>query len=131
MLLFIAQMKKHRMGINEKRMNIFPFLSINHSCDEAMLWAKAQLTQAGLHPVQTFDLHTARNGLCDCPCPNHGTNDCDCQMVVLLIYGDTGVPETLILHGNGEETWLSITDSLVSNATGSLVEDIKDILMGE
>ena len=112
-------------------MNIYPFLSVNHSCDEAIQWANARLIQAGLHPVQTFDLHTARTGLDDFPCPNHGTNDCDCQMVVLLVYGDAGVPETLIMHGNGEKTWLSITDSLVSNKTGSLVEAIKGILKEE
>ena len=96
-------------------MNIFPFLSINHSCDDAMQWAKTRLIQAGLRPVQTFDLHTARTGLRECPCPNHGTNDCDCQMVVLLVYDGAGIPETLIMHGNGEETWLSVTDSLASN----------------
>jgi len=112
-------------------MNIFPFLSINHSCDDAMQWAKVHLIQAGLHPVQTFDLHTARNRLRDYPCPNHGANDCDCQMVVLLVYGDNGVPETLILHGNGGKTWLSIADSSVSHMTDSLAETIKDTLLGE
>jgi len=81
--------------------------------------------------VQTFDLHAARAGLHDCPCPNHGTDDCDCQMVVVLVYDDTGTPETLILHGNGERTWLSITDTLVSDATGSLVKVIKELLMGQ
>ena len=68
-------------------MNTSPFLSINHPSDEALQWTKQQLLQAGLRSIQTFDLHTARLALHDCPCPNHGTEECDCQMVVLLVYG--------------------------------------------
>jgi len=112
-------------------MNIFPFLSINQSCEDAIQWAKEELIQAGLHPVQTFDLHTARIALQDCPCPNHGTNECDCQMVVILVYDDSDKPETLILHGNGEGTWLSVTDTLLSHANDSLVEIIKNTLSGK
>ena len=91
-------------------MNISPFLSINHSCDKALQWTREQLLQAGLRPVQTFDLHTARAGLHDCACPNHGTNECDCQMVVLLIYRKAVEPVTLILHGNNGQTWFSIAE---------------------
>jgi len=109
-------------------MNLSPFVSIEHSCDDALKWSKEQLTRAGLHPIQTFDLHAARIGLHDCPCPNHGTEACDCQMVVLLIYGDADMPETLVLHGNGEKTWLSIMDTLTSKENGALVGLIKDIL---
>jgi len=112
-------------------MNFSLFLFVDRPYGETIKWVKQQLMQAGLHPVQTFDLHTARMGLHNYPCPNHGTDECDCQMVVLLVYGDTGAPETLILHGNGENTWLSITDSLVSNAIGSLVEVIKETLISE
>ena len=112
-------------------MTFSPFVSINHSCDETLNWSKEQLMQAGLHPVQTFDLHTARTGSHDCPCPNHGVNDCACQMVILLVYGDTNMPETLVLYGDRRKTWLSISDSLVSNTTDSLVKVIKDILMGQ
>lgn len=91
-------------------MNISPFLSINHSCDEALQWSKQQLLQANLRAVQTFDLHTARLAMPDCPCPNHGTEECDCQMVVLLVYGKVAEPATLILHGNDGQTWISIVN---------------------
>ena len=106
-----------------------PFLSVDRSCDETLKWSEEQLMHAGLRPVQTFDLHTARIGMHDCPCPNHGTDECDCQLVVLLVYGDMDKPETLILHGNGETTWLSITNNLVSIATGSLTECIMNTLV--
>ena len=92
-------------------MNSSPFLSVNHNCDEALRWTKEKLLQAGLRPVQTFDLHTARSGLHDCSCPNHGLNECDCQMVVLLVYGTMKEPVTLILHGNDGQTWLSLVNN--------------------
>ena len=91
-------------------MNNSPFLSVNHPCDETLQWTKKQLSQAGLRPIQTFDLQTARVGLHDCSCPNHGNEECDCQMVVLLVYGKEPEPVTLILHGNNGQTWLSLAD---------------------
>jgi hypothetical protein len=91
-------------------MNISPFLSVNKSCDETLQWTKMQLSQADLRAVQTFDLHAARSGTHDCPCPHHGTEECDCQMVVLLVYGKVTEPATLILHGNDGLTWMSIVN---------------------
>lgn len=91
-------------------MNISPFLSIQQPCNDTLQWAKKQLSQSNLRAVQTFDLHTARIGLYDCPCPHHGTDECDCQMVVLLVYGKTEEPITLILHGSNGQTWLSVVD---------------------
>jgi len=109
-------------------MNTSPFLSANHSCDDALQWTRKQL--------QTFDLHNARVGLHDCPCPNHGTDECDCQMVVLLVYGtasdvstplDTS-PVTLILHGNNGQTWLSIVDDPRQEAETKLLAAIRQAL---
>ena len=91
-------------------MNISPVLSVNHSCDVTLQWAKKQLSQASLRAVQTFDLHSTRHALEECPCPHHGTDRCDCQMVVLLVYANTAEPVTLILHGNDGRTWLSLVD---------------------
>jgi hypothetical protein len=91
-------------------MNISPFLSVNKSCDATLQWTKMQLSQADLRAVQTFDLHAARSGTHDCPCPHHGTEECDCQMVVLLVYGRVTEPVTLILHGNDGQTWVSIVN---------------------
>ena len=91
-------------------MNISPFLFVTEPCDGTLQWAKKQLSLANLRAVQTFDLHTARIGLRDCSCPNHGTAECDCQMVVLLIYGKAEEPVTLILHGSNGQTSVSIVD---------------------
>ena len=109
-------------------MNISPFLSVNHPCDEALQWTKKQLLQAGLRPIQTFDLHAARLAMQDCPCPNHRTNECDCQMVVLLVYGKAAEPVTLILHGNDGQTWVSIANDPQQRADAKLINSIQQAL---
>jgi len=109
-------------------MNTSPFLSINHPCNEALQWTKNQLSQAGLRAVQTFDLHTARLSMHDCPCPNHGTDMCDCQMVVLLVYGKDAEPATLILHGNDGQTWVSIANDSQQRANAKLINSIQQAI---
>lgn len=105
-----------------------PFLSIPSPCEEVLQATKKQLARAGLRPVQTFDLHAARLGLHDCSCPHHGTEDCDCQMIVLLVYGEAPEPITLILHGNDGQTWLSVTDSPLQRTDKKLMASIRQAL---
>lgn len=89
---------------------LMPFLVLDQTCDQVLSRVKQQLTRAGLRVVQTFDLHVARLTHPDCPCPHHGTDDCNCQMVVLLIYGKKGDPVTMIIHGQDGRTWLSLAN---------------------
>src|SRR6266540_6086053 len=98
-----------------------PFLSIDSSCDQALQITKTKLAQAGLRAVQTFNLNTARLGLHNCSCPNHGTEACDCQMIVLLIYGNVAEPATLILHGNDGKTWISIAENTLQRVDKKLI----------
>ena len=119
------------MGLSEARMNTSPFLSVNHPCDKTLRWTMKKLSRAGLRAVQTFDLHSARAGLHDCPCPHHGTEECDCQMVIVLVYGNAAEPATLILHGNHGQTWLSITDNPRQRADTKLLAVIQQSLETE
>jgi hypothetical protein len=105
-----------------------PFLSINSSCDQALQMTKTQLSEAGMSTMQTFNLNTARLGLHNCCCPNHGTKACDCQMIVLLVYGEAPEPATLILHGNSGQTWISLADSAIYQADSELVNWIRRVL---
>lgn len=105
-----------------------PFLSINSSCDQALQATRAKLAQRDLSAVQTFNLNTARLGLHDCECPNHGTGACDCQMVVLLVYGQAAEPATLILHGNDGKTWISIADPPLPQLNPDLIASIQHAL---
>jgi len=115
------------------------FLTLDLPCDMALQWAKQKLSQAGLRALQTFDLHTARLALHECACPNHGTEDCDCQMIILMVYGETAdvstlptvvntSPATLILHGNDGKTWFSIADDPSQRADKKLIGSIKQAL---
>ncbi|MGZ9225286.1 MAG: hypothetical protein ACXW4M_06980 [Anaerolineales bacterium] len=104
------------------------FLTVDLPCDLALQTAKKKLSQTGLRALQTFDLHTARLAQQECPCPNHGTEDCDCQMVVLMVYGETPEPATLILHGSDGQTRFSIADDPSQRADRKLVASIKQAL---
>ena len=108
-----------------------PFLTLNCSCDEALQWSSQNLMQNGLRVMQTFDLHTARHALEDCPCPHHGTSECDCQMLVLLVYGEAVEPATLILHGNNGQAWLSIVKTPNQKTNTETVTAIKNALEGK
>jgi hypothetical protein len=105
-----------------------PFLSVNRSCDETLQWLSQRLSRAGLRVLQTFDLHDARYAITDCGCPHHGTDQCDCQMVVLLIYGEAIEPATLILHGNDGQTSLSFADTPYHHADSAIRLSVEQAL---
>lgn len=100
--------------------SIAPFWSVERSCDSTLRWLRRRLSRQGLRALQTFDLHDARLAAADCPCPHHGTTECGCQMIVLLVYGPGSQPATLILHGNEVQSWLSLVDTAAQQADGSL-----------
>lgn len=105
-----------------------PFASLEHSCKATLRWARARLSRKGLRALQTFDLEDARPGTADCQCPQHGTAECDCQMVVLLVYGQAEWPATLIVHGSGMHSWLSLVNSPGQCADASLRAAIQQAL---
>lgn len=86
---------------------LYPFCFLQVSSNTALQWINERLSEAGLRALQTFDLNNACHSSPGGSCPQHGQTACDCQMVVLLIYGDASEPVTLILHGNDGQTWLS------------------------
>jgi hypothetical protein len=88
---------------------LMPFLVLDQSCDQVLSWINQQLVNVGFRVVQTFDLQVARLAHPDCPCPHHGTDDCSCQMVVLLVYGKQEDPATLVIHGQDGRSWVSLT----------------------
>jgi len=108
--------------------NLTSFLSVDRRCDKALDWLGRSLACAGLRVLRTFDLHNARFNLEDSPCPNHGSEACDCQMVVVLVYGQAAQPATLILHGSNGQTLLSLVNTPVQQADPSLQFSIEHIL---
>ena len=110
---------------------VSPFLSLDGPSDHALNWLNARLSAAGLRVLQTFDLHAARLAVSNCACPHHGTELCDCQMVVLLVYGEAPLPATLILHSNDGRTWLSLVNTPAQRADVSIQTAIEKALQGD
>ncbi len=77
---------------------------------EALRWITETLKNAHLQVATSFDLRIARSAYPDFSCPHHGPADCDCQIVMLLVYGPDDQPATLVVHGSDGRTWLSLTD---------------------
>jgi hypothetical protein len=85
-------------------------LTLDCSSEEAVQWITEVLGYADLQVATSFDLRTARAAHTGCSCPHHGTAACDCQMVVLLVYGTEAFPVTLVVHGRDGRTYLSLAN---------------------
>jgi hypothetical protein len=82
------------------------------------------ITTAGLRVVKTFDLHAACATLTDNLCPHHLTEPCDCQLVVLQVYGIGTAPVSLILHshsGRTEVQWDTDPESRASQESRAII----------
>jgi hypothetical protein len=88
-----------------------PFLVLEMTCDDAIEWFIEHVNHTGLQVVRTFDLQTALHENINCPCPHHGTDQCDCQLVVLLVYRAGHEPISIVAHGYDGQTWFSVVDN--------------------
>ena len=98
---------------------------INYNGDEAAAWVTGRLEGAGLGVYRSFDLRSARHVNGSCACADHGTEACDCQMVVLLVYLKQGRPATIVLHRHQGRSWLQMVDA----PSVELATVIKDALV--
>ena len=106
-----------------------PFLRLDQPCEDAVKWVVERVGYAGMSVMRTFDLQVARHAHTVCPCPHHGTDQCDCQMVVLLVYQVNRLPITLIAHGYGQQTWLSVVDTPQQRADPHLHAVIRRLMV--
>jgi hypothetical protein len=95
---------------------------------EAIARAVQALTAAGLRVVRSFDLQVARSVHMGCTCPHHGTDQCNCQMVVLLVYEQNKPPLTLVAHGHDGQTHFALVDSPSQRPDSHLVANILEML---
>ena len=89
-------------------------LYLQQPCEDAVPYFVERMNQAGLHVIRTFDLHETRIDETACSCPHHGTAQCDCEMIVLLVYGKDNQPASLVVHGHNGQTWFSLVEFLGS-----------------
>ena len=108
---------------------LLPFLALNQSREQAEAWVKEKLTLAGFRVVPTFDLQVARSAHPECPCPHHGTDDCNCHLVILLVYGKQEDPATLVLHGQDGKTWISLAPPIETGSGQNLESSVRHILV--
>jgi hypothetical protein len=85
--------------------------TIYSSHETAVTWASRELESLGLKVVRSFDLQVARAAHVDCSCPHHGTAQCDCQMVVMLVYGNMAEPLTLVAHSRDGKTHFTLVQN--------------------
>ncbi|GAB4528534.1 MAG: hypothetical protein Fur0018_14680 [Anaerolineales bacterium] len=102
-----------------------PLFDIPLDCSRAVREASDCLQSHQWQTMRSFDLQAARLAHQHCACPHHGTAQCDCQMVVLLLYGQTESPLTLLAHGRDNITHFSL---VVSGEHSRWVETITTLL---
>ncbi len=108
---------------------LLPFLALDQSSEKVQAWVNEKLTGAGFRVVQTFDLQVARLVHPDCSCPHHGTDECNCQMIVLLVYDKQDDPVTLVIHGQDGKTWLSLATPMRTRSRQSLESSVRNMLV--
>ena len=108
---------------------LLPFLTLEQTCEQTDRWVREKLTYAGLRVVPTFDLQIARLAHPECECPNHGTEQCSCQMVILLVYGKQEDPVTLVIHGHDDKTWISMATPMETRTRQGLESSVRHMLV--
>ena len=105
-----------------------PLLTLHCRCDTAVTEITEALENSGLRIMPSFD-----SSLATVPttCPHHGTEQCDCRIVILLVYGADERPATLMVHGQDGETWISLTYPPGLRPSASLQTQIKNALILE
>jgi hypothetical protein len=84
--------------------------------EAAVQLATDALERHHLRVVRNFDLRNAlQTQDSPCTCPHHGTADCECNYVVLLVYDRAPTPDwatppagKIVIHSHDGMTWLSV-----------------------
>jgi len=103
-------------------------LVVNRACQEIVPVLQGALMAAGLRVEQSFDLRSALSDVPACACPHHGTARCDCQYNVLLVYGQAGMPVSVIVHGHDDRSWIALADYPRVGAVSEVVAQIMQTL---
>ena len=108
---------------------------MNHSilfdaCGEtAAQAATAALTRRGFRVLRSFDLRSALAAHAECECPHHGTAQCTCQFVILLVYGDAGDPAVVTAHSREAQANVQIVRDATTRPDPRLAEQVMAALV--
>lgn len=84
---------------------------LNLDAEQALPLITNLLLGLGFQVLPSFDLQAARASQFRLNCSHHGTAQCNCQMVVLLIYGHGDQPASMVIRGQDGKTYLSLVDT--------------------
>lgn len=99
--------------------------TLNLDSETVITQLDEQLSSRGVRVVRSFDLQSACASFPDQTCPHHRDTPCDCQLVVLLVYGAEGTPASLVLHSHRGVTDIDLVDSPGHRPDKELVEVIR------
>ena len=100
------------------------FLALPLAWEQVVSEITRLLSGAGLQVVRSFDLHSTRAARLGYTCPYHGEEGCNCQLIVLLVYGQDRSPISLVIQGRDQQTWVSVV-----NRPGQRVEARQETLV--
>jgi hypothetical protein len=109
--------------------NTSPLLTIKASSHDVVNQLTNSLKEFGLQVVQSFDLRTAIAAYSGCTCPHHGSDICDCQMIMLILYTDGDEPIRLVAHGKDGTTHLGVIDNPQRRRIEKIVHLLKTTLL--
>ncbi len=105
-------------------------LTLYADFENGLRYIQDALAAVDLEVQRSFDLQAARANHAGCTCPRHGTVECTCQMVVLLVYelGRDQLPATLVAHGLEGIIHFALVDVPGSNPGREFKETIQKAL---
>lgn len=99
--------------------------TLNLDCETVIASFTRQLEALGMRVVRSFDLQSAYASLPIMICPHHGDSPCDCQMVVLLIYGIEANPTSVVIHSHHKNTDIELVETPDNRPDQNLAETIR------
>lgn len=108
-----------------------PILILEIPCSNAISWVVGQIKQADLRVVLTFELPAASNKRTDFLNSEQVKDPCDCQIVVMLVYGESEQPASLVAHSHNGRTWFTLVDTPQQRADPRLENVIRQALQLE
>lgn len=90
----------------------------------------AALQQCGLRVMRSFDLRAAQTKTASCVCQRQLLSLCDCQLVVLLVYGRAPEPLTVVVSGHGDQTDIGIASDTFVHPDPQLTREVLEALVG-
>jgi hypothetical protein len=107
--------------------NNISVMDILGDCEVVAEYLTQVLNNSGYEVIRSFDLQRAREVHTSCACSYHGTADCNCQLIILLVYLQTEQPRTLVLHGKNGVSHLGWGDELSPQDESMMLSMFKEV----